>query len=451
MIRRKSGRWAILFLACLLLLEVGIVISGGVLVVIAQESTPVPTPTATSGPAAIATAAAEGTPVVAEAASEAIAGFQDLTLQTAVYLLMAFALVVLAVIYGGRLVSHLLGRLARRTPTTFDDALVEAIKPQVRWLIAAIGFQIITTQFRFVHGFWQNLLQITYFLLYWFVVMATFWRAINISVQWYVERKGPDIDANVRDQLLPLARRLAHMLLAMVGISTLLAYFFGLNLLAAAGVLGLTGFAISLAAQDTITNIISGIVIMFDAPFTVGDRIDVPALDTWGDVTDIGLRSTKVVTRDNRLVIIPNSAVVDNQVVNYSLPDATYRLEIDLGIGSGMDIPWVKEELENAVRGVEGVLPDKPVDILFTGFGDSSNTFRVRWWVSTPGEKRRVTDGVCAAIQKTANEKGIDMPVPAYALDNRVKLSPEDAAALLQLDAASKGEAGHSKVKAVDD
>jgi small-conductance mechanosensitive channel len=241
------------------------------------------------------------------------------------------------------------------------------------------------------------------------------------------------------------------MLLGMVGLSTFLGYFFGVNLVAAAGVLGLTGFAISLAAQDTITNIISGIVIMFDAPFTVGDRIDVPALDTWGDVIDIGLRSTKVVTRDNRLVIIPNSAVVDNQVVNYSLPDSTYRLEIDLGIGSGMDIPRVKEELENAVRGVEGVLVDKPVEVLFTGFGDSSNTFRVRWWVSSPGEKRRVTDGVCAAIQETANEKGIDMPVPAYALDNRLKLTPENTAALRQAAAVSKSEEDTSRAKAADD
>jgi small-conductance mechanosensitive channel len=115
-----------------------------------------------------------------------------------------------------------------------------------------------------------------------------------------------------------------------------------------------------------------------------------------------------------------------------------------------VDIPWVKQELENAVRSVEGVLADKPVDILFTGFGDSSNIFRVRWWVSTPGEKRRVTDGVCAAIQKTANEKGIDMPVPAYALDNRVKLSPEDAAALTKVSAVSESEQDSSRAKAAN-
>ena len=426
MIKFVYRHWVIPLLACVFLLGAGSKTAPSVLVVSAQDSTPEPTPTAATGPAAQATAAAEGTPAVAEAATEAIAGIQDLTVQTALYLAVSFLIVVLAVVYGSRLVETLLRRLARRTETTFDDALVQAIRPQIRWLIAAIGFQIITVQLGFVHGFWQDLLQTTYFVLYWFVAMATIWRAIDIFVQWYIERLGPEIDINLRDQLLPLSRRLAHITLAVIGIGTLLAYF-GVNLVAVAGVLGLTGFAISLAAKDTISNIISGLVIMFDRPFKVGDRIDVPSLDTWADVTDIGLRSTKVVTRDNRLIIVPNSVVVDDAVVNYSEPDLSYRLQVDLGIGSGVDIPWVKKVLEDTVRGVEGVLADKPVDILFTGFGDSSNTYRVRWWVSPPGEKRRVTDRVCAAIQEIANEKGIDMPIPAYSLDNTVKISAEDA------------------------
>jgi len=234
-----------------------------------------------------------------------------------------------------------------------------------------------------------------------------------------------------------------------VAIGDLLAYF-GVNLLAVGGVLGLTGFAISLAAKDIITNIISGIVIMFDAPFAVGDRIDIPPLGMWGDVVDIGIRSTRVVTRDNRLIIVPNASVVDSHVVNYSQPDPTYRLQVDLGIGTGMDIPWVKGVLEDTVRGVDGVLADKPVQVLFTGFGDWSNTFRVRWWVATPGEKRGSVDSVCAAIQRTANEKGIDMPMPTYSLDNRVKISSEDAAALAKVPAVSESEQDRSRAQAAD-
>jgi small-conductance mechanosensitive channel len=402
------------------------------------ESTPDAAATSEAGatPQAEAASEAEATPIIEgtvsleSVATEAVSGLEDLTRQDAVRLLIWILVIVLAVVYGSRLVHALLRRLTKRTATTFDDALLEALKPQIRWLIAAIGFQIATFRLEFISGFWESLLQTTYFLLYWFVGMATAWRALDYSVQWYTESLGPDIDPNLRDQLLPLALRLGHIVLGILGLGILLAHF-GVNLIAVTAALGLGGFAISLAAKETITNVISGIVIMFDSPFRIGDRIDVPGLGTWGDVVDIGIRSTRVVTRDNRLVVIPNATVVDAEVINYSQPDPTYRLQVDLGIGYGENISTVKSILEETVRGVEGVLEDKPVNILFTGFGDSAMDFRVRWWVSSPGEKRAVTDAVCAAIQEAAEEKGIDMPNPTYALENTIKFGAEDADRIL--------------------
>ena len=387
-------------------------------------------PEAEAEPEAEATPIIEGTVSLESVATEAVSGLGDLTRQDALRLLIWILVIALAVVYGSRLVHALLRRLTKRTATTFDDALLEALKPQIRWLVAAIGFQIATLRLEFISGFWESLLQTTYFLLYWFVGMATAWRALDYSVQWYTESLGPDIDPNLRDQLLPLALRLGHIVLSILGLGILLAHF-GVDLIAVTAALGLGGFAISLAAKETITNVISGIVIMFDSPFRVGDRIDVPGLGTWGDVVDIGIRSTRVVTRDNRLVVIPNGAVVDAEVVNYTQPDPTYRLQVDVGIGYGVNIPWVQGILEETVRGVEGVLEDKPVNILFTGFGDSAMDFRVRWWVSSPGEKRAVTDAVCAAIQEAAEEKGIDMPNPTYALENTIKFGAEDADRIL--------------------
>lgn len=399
---------------------------------VTPESTPDAAATSEAGatPEAEATPIIEGTVSLESVATEAVSGLEDLTRQDAVRLLIWILVIVLAVVYGSRLVHALLRRLTKRTATTFDDALLEALKPQIRWLVAAIGFQIATFRLEFISGFWESLLQTTYFLLYWFVGMATAWRALDYSVQWYTESLGPDIDPNLRDQLLPLALRLGHIVLGILGLGILLAHF-GVNLIAVTAALGLGGFAISLAAKETITNVISGIVIMFDSPFRIGDRIDVPGLGTWGDVVDIGIRSTRVVTRDNRLVVIPNATVVDAEVINYSQPDPTYRLQTDLGIGNGVSIPWVKSVLEETVRGVEGVLEDKPVNILFTGFGDSAMDFRVRWWVSSPGEKRAVTDAVCAAIQQAAEEKGIDMPNPTYALENTIRFGAEDADRIL--------------------
>ena len=226
-------------------------------------------------------------------------------------------------------------------------------------------------------------------------------------------------------------------LLAALAIGAVLAHF-GVNLLAATAALGLGGFALSLAAKDTITNVISGIVIMFDSPFKIGDRIDVPSTGTWGDVVDIGIRSTRVLTRDNRLVIIPNASVVDGEVINYSQPDPSYRLQVDLGITYNGDIPSITKILEDTVRGVEGVMEDKPVNVLFTGFGDAGMDIRVRWWVKTAGDKRSVTHRVCAAIQDITVEKSIDMPNKTYSLVNTIKVSSEEADRLSQALAAPR-------------
>jgi MscS family membrane protein len=425
-------------LAALLLISLFLLAAGSVPVAIAQDSTPTPDLASESTPESEATPEPEGTPdaedtsAVADVVDEAVSDLQEWTRSDFFRLLLSFVLIALAVVYGSRLIYALLRRLTKRTATTFDDALLEALKPQIRWLVAAIGFHIATARLEFITGVWESLLQTTYFLLYWFVGMATAWRALDYSVQWYNESLGPDIDPNLRDQLLPLALRLGHIGLGILGLAILLAHF-GVNLLAVTAALGLGGFAISLAAKETITNVISGIVIMFDSPFRIGDRIEVPGLGTWGDVVDIGIRSTRAVTRDNRLVIIPNATVVDAEVVNYSQPDPTYRLQVDLGIGYGVNIPWVKGILEETVRGVEGVLEDKPVNVLFTGFGDSAMDFRVRWWVSTPGEKRAVTDAVCAAIQDAAEEKDIDMPGPTYALENTIRFDAEDTDRILQV------------------
>jgi small conductance mechanosensitive channel len=91
-----------------------------------------------------------------------------------------------------------------------------------------------------------------------------------------------------------------------------------------------------------------------------------------------------------------------------------------------MDIGKVQQLIKETVGQVESVLPDKPVDVWFTEFGDSSMTFRVRWWVGSYAEKRRSTDSVNAAIQELAEREGIEMPNITYTLDNQIAISDED-------------------------
>ena len=410
----KRNAIAIFLWVCLLVSGLG-----GSMVAYAQEDTPQPTPSAANATAAITLTP---TPIVTTAESTdshtTITVF-GLTLAQWLQLGISAVLVVLLAHFGGALVVRLMRRWARRTKSPLYAGIVDVIRPQVSWLVAALGFQLTTTWLAFTNETIDALLENVYFVLYWFVILATLWRSIDFVIYYYSDTLSVDADQALSEQALILLKRLSRIVLLVAGSFILLAHF-GIDMLAVSATLGLTGFAIALAAKDTITNIISGIVIMIDHPFSIGDRIDIPTLGIWGDVVEIGMRTTKVITRDNRLVLVPNSVVVDQNVVNYSLPDPTYRLQTDIGIGAGEDVGQIVRILKESVEQVEGVLADKAVDILFTGFGDSSNTFRVRWWVASYADKRRVTHQVCTAIQEAAVKEGIDMPNPTYTLDSVV-------------------------------
>ena len=156
-----------------------------------------------------------------------------------------------------------------------------------------------------------------------------------------------------------------------------------MNVTALVAALGVGGLAITLAAQDTIADAIAGVIILVDRPFRIGDRIEIQGAGTWGDVLDIGLRTTRIRTRDNRVIILPNSTIGSNQVMNYSYPDPSYRSETHLSVGDDTDLEVARRLIVDTVRGVEGVLADRPIDALYIEMGSSGVIFRVRWWIET--------------------------------------------------------------------
>jgi small-conductance mechanosensitive channel len=187
---------------------------------------------------------------------------------------------------------------------------------------------------------------------------------------------------------------------------------FGINLSALLAAFGVAGLAFSLAAQDTLADAIAGFIILIDQPYRVGDRIEIQDEGTWGDVVQVGIRTTRIHTRDNRLVIVPNSVIGKNQVVNYTYPDPRYRIQTHISIGYGSDIELVRQLIVDTVSQVEGVLPDQPVESLYLEMGDSAMIFRVRWWLESYEDTRRMFDRVNTALQNTFDANDIAMPNP---------------------------------------
>jgi MscS family membrane protein len=240
--------------------------------------------------------------------------------------------VAIGYVLGTWLVGGVLARFVRRTQRELDELLFEAIGADLRWLVVVLALRFATMRLTFLGVGIKVFLSNVYFILMLLIVVRISWRVIDVVAKWYQARS---IEKGSESQIAPAISwlvRLAHTVVVGTAAVILLAHF-GVDMVAFAAALGITGFAISLAAQDTIADVISGMIIIVDQPFRVGDRIEIQSENTWGDVTDIGLRTTRIRTRDNRMIIVPNSLIGKNQVINYTFPDPRYRIQTHVHIG----------------------------------------------------------------------------------------------------------------------
>ena len=325
-------------------------------------------------------------------------------------------LIILFTIFLGRwlikmLFSRIIRRFTRSTKTTFDDVLLDTLTAPLYWLAVVYAFQFSLARLDFFVSALRFDLEPTFYVLYWLTGFSITWRLVSNIGKWYEKQLSSTDDVELAEQLMPFLRRVL-LILVVVIFAIILLDFFEIEVGGMVATLGIGSLAIALAAQAALSDTISGFVIMMDRPYRIGDRIEVQDLSTWGDVVDIGLRSTRIRTLDNRMVIIPNSVMSKSLIVNHSFPDTQYRIQIHIGIAYGSDIEQARQIIVDAVRQVEGVLPNRPVEALFLEFGDSALTFRIRWWLESYIDTRRMFDRVNTAIYNSLNKAGIVIPFP---------------------------------------
>ncbi len=254
--------------------------------------------------------------------------------------------------------------------------------------------------------------------LYSLAIFVTAARLISGLLHWYATDVAPSTDTQLDEQMVPFFRRIALILMTLI-FGIILLDHYQVDVTGLVTTLGVGSLAVALAAKETLSDTLAGFVIMVDRPFRIGDRIEIQDLDTWGDVVDVGLRSSRIRTRDNRMVIIPNSIIGKSLIVNHSYPDSMYRIQIHIGVGYGTDVEHARRTIIEAVEKVEGVLADHPVEALFLEFGDSAMVFRVRWWLDSYEDTRRMFDRVNTAIYARLNEEGIEIPAPQREIRHR--------------------------------
>lgn len=172
---------------------------------------------------------------------------------------------------------------------------------------------------------------------------------------------------------------IVRYVLVITGIAIILQTL-GVNLSSLMVLAGALGVGIGFGLQNIVNNLISGIIILFERPIKVGDRVEIG--DIQGNVTQIKIRSTTIVTNSNIAIIIPNSQFISEQVTNLSYTDDKIRFDIPIGVGYNSDVNIVKKALLEVAAEEDGILPEPAPKALFLEFGDSSYNFILRVWTS---------------------------------------------------------------------
>lgn len=175
--------------------------------------------------------------------------------------------------------------------------------------------------------------------------------------------------------------------------------------------LGIGGLAVALAGREALSNIIGTIMILLDRPFKLGDYIDLSEGER-GEVVHVGLRSTRIRTRDDILISIPNSVVANAKMTNESAPISMSRIRIKVGVAYASDLRKVEQVLLAVAEQNETVLPDPAPRIRFRTFGDSSLNLELLCWIDQPAQRGRTIHELNCAINEEFQKQGIVIPFP---------------------------------------
>ena len=205
----------------------------------------------------------------------------------------------------------------------------------------------------------------------------------------------------------------------------------GIQLFGVLASLAVFSLIIGLAVQQTLGNIINSFLLAIDRPFEIGDRIEVDG--TWGSVVGTGILSTKVLDRDERLVVIPNNTLVQSTIINHARGggDGIARrisIVIDIGVDYRENTEHVKLTMVNIARRCEYVMDTPEPRVLLTELGDFAKVFRLFAWVHDYSDEQLAQDWLLRTIDSKFSDEGINIPYPtSVELSESVYVQAEEA------------------------
>lgn len=319
------------------------------------------------------------------------------------------------IILGAIIIVKLLSLLGKKvikpfvtgTDNHLDDVIFYSLEAPVKFAIILLGIWIAIHRLVYPDSFVKVVdnaysilivLDITWFFGRLFISL--------LQVYWGKQSNG---QAN---KMMPIIKRTILVIVWLIGIVMALSNV-GVNISALLGTLGIGGIAFALAAQDTVKNVFGAFTILTDKPFSIGDTIRVDSYE--GTVVDVGVRSTKIMNYDKRIITFPNYKITDTSIVNIS-SEPMRRVVLNLGLTYDTTSEKMKEALEllkSIPKRVENV-SSNPSDIVavFTEYSDSALVIMYIYFIEKQGDILGVTSNMNMEILAAFNKAGLNLAFP---------------------------------------
>jgi MscS family membrane protein len=305
------------------------------------------------------------------------------------------------------LIDKVFRRFASFTRSDIDDKIIDVIHRPIYFTIIFFGSTFVVS---YLKGspeviFYTNNALYSLISLIWAITII---KISNIVIDYGIYKASDE--TGLRKDIVPLVENIFKIAIIAVALMVILSIW-KINITPLLASAGIAGVAIAIAAKDTLSNFFGGISIFMDRPYKVGDYIVVEGGER-GEVVAIGIRSTRIKTRDDILITIPNSIIANSKIINESAPIPNFRVRVAISVAYGSDIGLVEKTLLEIASGNENILREPVPRVRFREFGDSSLNFELLCWAKDPSLRGRIIHELNSEIYKKFNESGITIPFP---------------------------------------
>ncbi len=311
-----------------------------------------------------------------------------------------------------RFISATLRRLAARTRFKIDDHLINYLHSPIYFSVILLGLALAANLLEIPEPF--DFVAISILKTVAYLVWALFILRVVRSLIRYIADDENHVPV-LHPQTRPLFENIAMIIIVVLAVYVIFSAW-KVDMTAWLASAGIVGIAVGFAAKDTLANLFSGVFILADAPYKIGDYV---VLDTGerGEITHIGIRSTRLKTRDDVEVTVPNAIMGNTKIINESGgPHQKYRIRVQVGVAYGTDIDLVETILMDVAGNNEQVCEEPEPRVRFRAFGASSLDFELLAWVAQPALRGLAIHELLSAIYKRFNAEGVEIPFSQHDL-----------------------------------